>query len=223
MGNTLWGMEITAEQLSTAFGDTLYMVAISLVFSGLIGLPLGILLVITRKGHILENKWIFNVLNPIINILRSVPFIILLVALIPFTRMIVGSAIGTNAAIVPLIFYAAPYIARLVENSLLEVDKGIIEAAQAMGATTWQIIYRFLIPEGLSSLILTFTTATIGLVGSTAMAGAVGAGGVGDLALAYGYQRFDTMTMIVTVAALVIIVQLLQSTGNFVSRKIRRR
>lgn len=223
MGNTLWGMEITADQLSTAFGDTLYMVAISLIFSGLIGLPLGILLVITRKGHILENNWIFNVLNPIINILRSVPFIILLVALIPFTRMIVGSAIGTNAAIVPLIFYAAPYIARLVENSLLEVDKGIIEAAQAMGATTWQIIYRFLIPEGLSSLILTFTTATIGLVGSTAMAGAVGAGGVGDLALAYGYQRFDTMTMIVTVAALVIIVQLLQSTGNFVSRKIRRR
>ncbi|AXN41783.1 methionine ABC transporter permease [Peribacillus butanolivorans] len=216
-------MEITADQLSTAFGDTLYMVAISLIFSGLIGLPLGILLVITRKGHILENKWIFNVLNPVINILRSVPFIILLVALIPFTRMIVGSAIGTNAAIVPLIFYAAPYIARLVENSLLEVDKGIIEAAQAMGATTWQIIYRFLIPEGLSSLILTFTTATIGLVGSTAMAGAVGAGGVGDLALAYGYQRFDTMTMVVTVAALVIIVQLLQSTGNFVSRKIRRR
>ncbi|MCM3673901.1 ABC transporter permease [Peribacillus simplex] len=216
-------MEITADQLSAAFGDTLYMVAISLVFSGLIGLPLGILLVITRKGHILENKWIFNVLNPVINILRSVPFIILLVALIPFTRMIVGSAIGTNAAIVPLIFYAAPYIARLVENSLLEVDKGIIEAAQAMGATTWQIIYRFLIPEGLSSLILTFTTATIGLVGSTAMAGAVGAGGVGDLALAYGYQRFDTMTMVVTVAALVIIVQLLQSTGNFVSRKIRRR
>ncbi|GAA1367990.1 ABC transporter permease [Peribacillus frigoritolerans] len=223
MGNTLWGMEITAEQLLTAFGDTLYMVAISLVFSGLIGLPLGILLVITRKGHILENKWIFNVLNPIINILRSVPFIILLVAVIPLTRMIVGSAIGMNAAIVPLIFYAAPYIARLVENSLLEVDKGIIEAAQAMGATTWQIIYRFLIPEGLSSLILTFTTATIGLVGSTAMAGAVGAGGVGDLALAYGYQRFDTMTMIVTVAALVIIVQLMQSTGNFVSRKIRRR
>ncbi|MBT2616333.1 MULTISPECIES: methionine ABC transporter permease [unclassified Bacillus (in: firmicutes)] len=216
-------MEITADQLSTAFGDTLYMVAISLIFSGLIGLPLGILLVITRKGHIMENNWIFNVLNPIINILRSVPFIILLVALIPFTRMIVGSAIGTNAAIVPLIFYAAPYIARLVENSLLEVDKGIIEAAQAMGATTWQIIYRFLIPEGLSSLILTFTTATIGLVGSTAMAGAVGAGGVGDLALAYGYQRFDTMTMVVTVAALVIIVQLLQSTGNFVSRKIRRR
>ncbi|KWW22055.1 MULTISPECIES: methionine ABC transporter permease [Bacillaceae] len=216
-------MEITAEQLSTAFGDTLYMVALSLIFSGLIGLPLGVLLVITRKGHIMDNKWIFNVLNPIINIVRSVPFIILLVAIIPFTRWIVGTGIGSNAAIVPLVFYAAPYIARLVENSLLEVDKGIIEAAQAMGATTWQIIHRFLIPEGLSSLILTFTTATIGLVGATAMAGAVGAGGVGDLALAYGYQRFDTMTMVVTVAVLVIIVQLLQSTGNFVSRKIRRR
>ncbi|WP_041087644.1 methionine ABC transporter permease [Jeotgalibacillus soli] len=216
-------MQITAEQLLTAFGDTLYMVALSLLFSGLIGLPLGILLVITRKDHIFENKWIFNSLNPVINILRSVPFIILLVALIPFTRFVVGTAIGTNAAIVPLVFYAAPYIARLVENSLLEVDKGIIEAAQAMGATTWQIIYRFLIPEGLSSLILTFTTATIGLVGATAMAGAVGAGGVGDLALSYGYQRFDTMTMIVTVAALVIIVQLLQSTGNIVSKKIRRR
>lgn len=223
MSNTLWGMEITTEQLLVGFGDTLYMVAISLIFSALIGLPLGILLVITRKGHILDNKWIFNILNPIINILRSVPFIILLVAIIPLTRFIVGTAIGTTAAIVPLVFYAAPYIARLVENSLLEVDQGIIEAAQSMGATVSQIIFRFLIPEGLSSLILTFTTATIGLVGASAMAGAVGAGGVGDLALTYGYQRFDTMTMIVTVAALVIIVQLLQSTGNIISRKIRRR
>lgn len=223
MTDTLWGMEITTEQLLVGFGDTLYMVAISLIFSALIGLPLGILLVITRKGHILDNKWIFNILNPIINILRSVPFIILLVAIIPLTRLIVGTAIGTNAAIVPLVFYAAPYIARLVENSLLEVDKGIIEAAQSMGATVPQIIFKFLIPEGLSSLILTFTTATIGLVGASAMAGAVGAGGVGDLALTYGYQRFDTMTMVVTVAALVIIVQLLQSTGNMVSKKIRRR
>ena len=223
MNNTFWGMEITAQQLLTGFGDTLYMVAISLLFSAIIGLPLGILLVITRKGHILDNKWIFNILNPVINILRSVPFIILLVAIIPLTRLIVGSAIGTTAAIVPLVFYAAPYIARLVENSLLEVDKGIIEAAQSMGATVPQIIFKFLIPEGLSSLILTFTTATIGLVGASAMAGAVGAGGVGDLAITYGYQRFDTMTMIVTVAALVIIVQLLQSTGNMVSKQIRRR
>ena len=223
MSDTFWGMEITAEQLLIGFGDTLYMVAVSLLFSALIGLPLGILLVITRKGHILDNKWVFNILNPIINILRSVPFIILLVAIIPLTRIIAGSAIGTTAAIVPLVFYAAPYIARLVENSLLEVDKGIIEAAQSMGATVPQIIFKFLIPEGLSSLILTFTTATIGLVGASAMAGAVGAGGVGDLAITYGYQRFDTMTMIVTVAALVIIVQILQSTGNMVSKQIRRR
>lgn len=223
MDNTFLGMEITAEQLLVGFGDTLYMVAVSLLFSALIGLPLGILLVITRKGHILDNKWFFNILNPIINILRSVPFIILLVAIIPLTRLIVGSAIGTTAAIVPLVFYAAPYIARLVENSLLEVDKGIIEAAQSMGATVPQIIFKFLIPEGLSSLILTFTTATIGLVGASAMAGAVGAGGVGDLAITYGYQRFDTMTMVITVAALVIIVQLLQSTGNMVSKQIRRR
>jgi D-methionine transport system permease protein len=223
MGETFLGMEITLDQLFTGFGDTLYMVGLSLLFSGLIGLPLGILLVITRQGHILENKWVFNIINPIINVFRSVPFIILLVAIIPLTRFIVGTAIGTNAAIVPLVFYAAPYISRLVENSLLEVDKGIIEAAQAMGATTWQIISRFLIPEGLSSLILTFTTATIGLVGASAMAGAVGAGGVGDLALSYGYQRFDTMTMVVTVAALVVIVQLIQSTGNLLSKKIRRR
>jgi D-methionine transport system permease protein len=223
MGETFLGMEITLDQLFTGFGDTLYMVALSLLFSGLIGLPLGILLVITRQGHILENKWVFNIINPIINVFRSVPFIILLVAIIPLTRFIVGTAIGTNAAIVPLVFYAAPYISRLVENSLLEVDKGIIEAAQAMGATTWQIISRFLIPEGLSSLILTFTTATIGLVGASAMAGAVGAGGVGDLALSYGYQRFDTMTMVVTVSALVVIVQLIQSTGNLLSKKIRRR
>ena len=223
MNEYLWGMEISVEQLLIGFGDTLYMVFFSLVFSAIIGLPLGILLVITRKGHILENRWVFNILNPIINILRSIPFIILLVALIPFTRFVVDTAIGTNAAIVPLVFYAGPYIARLVENSLLEIDKGIIEAAQAMGATNWQIILRFLIPEGLSSLILTFTTATIGLVGASAMAGAVGAGGVGDLALTYGYQRFDTITMIVTVTVLVIIVQLLQSTGNTLARKIRRR
>ncbi len=221
--NNLFGMGISLDQLIQGFGDTLYMVAFSLLFSALIGLPLGVLLVITRKGHILSNRWVFNILNPIINILRSVPFIILLVALIPFTRFIVGRAIGIEAAIVPLVCYAAPYISRLVENSLLEIDKGIIEAAEAMGATTWQIIYRFLLPEGLSSLILTFTTATIGLVGASAMAGAVGAGGVGDLALTYGYQRFDTPTMIVTVIALVIIVQALQSSGNLIAKKIRRR
>ncbi|MDN4075565.1 methionine ABC transporter permease [Fictibacillus terranigra] len=206
-----------------AAGDTLTMVGFSLLFSAVIGIPLGVVLVVTRKGHILENLAVFNILNAIVNVLRSIPFIILMVAIIPFTRFIVGTSIGTSAAIVPLIVYAGPYIARLVENSLLEIDPGIVEAAEAMGATPWQTIFRILLPEAFSSLILSFTIATIGLVGASAMAGAVGGGGLGDLAIAYGYQRFDTDVMIVTVVLLVILVQGLQSAGNILSRKIRRR
>ncbi|MCQ6266850.1 ABC transporter permease [Fictibacillus sp. WQ 8-8] len=206
-----------------AAGDTLTMVGFSLLFSAVIGIPLGVVLVVTRMGHILENLAVFNVLNAIVNVLRSIPFIILMVAIIPFTRLVVGTSIGTSAAIVPLIVYAGPYIARLVENSLLEIDPGIVEAAEAMGATPWQTIFRILLPEAFSSLILSFTIATIGLVGASAMAGAVGGGGLGDLAIAYGYQRFDTDVMIVTVVLLVILVQGLQSTGNILSRKIRRR
>jgi D-methionine transport system permease protein len=216
-------MLANTEQIIEALIETIQMVAFSLLFSTLLGLPLGILLVVTRKGHLLENLPIFNILNGIINIFRSVPFIILLVALIPVTRLIVGTSIGTAAAVVPLVFYAGPYIARLVENSLLEVDPGVLEAAEAMGATPWQIISKFLLPEALSSLVLALTIATIGLVGATAMAGAVGAGGIGDLAITYGYQRFDTVTMIITVAILVVIVQGLQSLGNFTAKKIRRR
>lgn len=199
------------------------MTVFSLLFSSVIGIPLGILLVVTRKGHLLENPAVFTVVNMIINIFRSVPFIILMVALIPVTRLIVGTSIGTSAAIVPLTFYAGPYIARLVENSLLEVDPGVIEAAEAMGATPRQIIFRFLIPEALGSLVLSFTVATVGLVGASAMAGAIGAGGLGDLAITYGYQRFDTLTMIITVAILVIVVQGLQTSGNVLSKKLRRR
>ena len=146
-----------------------------------------------------------------------------MVAIIPLTRLIVGTSIGTAAAIVPLVFFAGPYIARLVENSLLEVDKGVLEAAEAMGATPLQTIFKFLIPEALSSLVLALTIATIGLVGGSAMAGAVGGGGIGDLAITYGYQRFDTVTMLITVAILVVLVQGLQSFGNFLSKKIRRR
>lgn len=157
-----------------------------------------------------------------INILRSVPFIILLIAIIPFTKLIVGTSIGTTAAIVPLTVYVAPYIARLVENSLLEVDEGIIEAAHAMGATPIQIIRYFLLPEALGSLILSLTTAIIGLIGATAMAGAVGGGGIGDMALVYGYQRFDTLVIIITVVVLVIIVQCIQSIGNALAKKVRR-
>jgi D-methionine transport system permease protein len=210
-------------QLTEAANETIQMVAFSLLFSAVIGIPIGVVLVVTREGHILENRFIFAVLNSVINVLRSVPFIILLVAIIPLTRLIVGTSIGTGAAIVPLVAYAAPYIGRLVENSLLEVDQGVIEAAQAMGATPWQIIWRFLIPEALSSLVLSLTIATIGLIGASAMAGAVGGGGLGDLAITYGYQQFKTEVMVVTVAILVVFVQLIQSLGNVVSKKIRRR
>ncbi|WP_394234829.1 methionine ABC transporter permease [Niallia oryzisoli] len=216
-------MLVNNSQIIEALIETIQMVAFSLLFSALLGLPLGVLLVVTRKGHLLENLPVFNVLNAIINIFRSVPFIILMVAIIPLTRLIVGTSIGTAAAVVPLVFYAGPYIARLVENSLLEVDKGVLEAAEAMGATPFQTIFKFLVPEALSSLVLAFTIATIGLVGASAMAGAVGGGGIGDLAITYGYQRFDTITMIITVAILIIIVQGLQSLGNLLSKKIRRR
>jgi len=199
------------------------MTGFSLLFSTVIGLPLGVLLVITRKGHLWENAFIFSILNGVVNIFRSVPFIILMVAIVPLTRLIVGTSIGTAAAVVPLVFYAGPYIARLIENSLLEVDKGVIEAAESMGATSTQIIFRFLVPEALSSLVLSLTIATVGLVGASAMAGAIGGGGLGDLAITYGYQRFDTWVMVITVAILIVLVQGLQSSGNFVSKKIRRR
>ena len=218
----MFGSRLDASQLFQALYETLYMVTVALVIGALIGIPLGILLVVTRKNGIWQNLVLHQILNPIINILRSIPFIILLIAIVPFTKLLVGTSIGTTAAIVPLTVYVAPYIARLVENSLLEVDDGIIEAAKAMGASPLQIIRYFLLPEALGSLILAITTAIIGLIGSTAMAGAVGGGGIGDLALVYGYQRFDTMVIIITVIVLIIIVQVIQSLGNFISRVIRR-
>ncbi|MBB4832538.1 D-methionine transport system permease protein [Staphylococcus hominis] len=218
----MFGSTIDSSQLMQALYETLYMVTVSLIIGALIGIPLGILLVVTRKHGIWPNVVIHQMLNPIINILRSIPFIILLIAIVPFTKLVAGTSIGTTAAIVPLTVYVAPYIARLVENSLLEVDDGIIEAAKAMGASPLQIIRHFLLPEALGSLVLAITTAIIGLIGSTAMAGAVGGGGIGDLALVYGYQRFDTLVIIITVVVLVIIVQIIQSLSNFISRIIRR-
>lgn len=216
-------MLVNGEQIIEALVETIQMVSLSLLFSVLLGLPLGIFLFVTRKGQILENIPIFTVLNGIINIFRSIPFIILLVAIIPLTRLIVGTSIGTSAAIVPLVFYAGPYIARLVESSLLEIDPGVLEAAKAMGATPLQTIFRFLLPEALSSLVVNITIATIGLIGASAMAGTVGGGGIGDLAITYGYQRFDTVTMVITVLILIIMVQGIQSLGNILSRKIRRK
>jgi D-methionine transport system permease protein len=215
-------MEVSKELILNALWETLYMVSISLFFGSIIGIFLGILLVVTRKGHIYENRFIFSIVNPIVNIFRSIPFIILIEAIIPFTILMVGTSIGTTEAIVPLVLHIGPYISRLVENSLLEVDEGIIEAAKAMGATPLQIIFRFLMPEAFASLILSITTATIGLVGATAMAGAIGGGGLGDVAITYGYQRFSTITIFVTVVILVIVVQGVQSLGNIFERKIRR-
>lgn len=218
----MFSTTVTGEQFSRAIIETIQMVGFSLLLGSLIGIPIGILLVITRPGGVLENRALYTLLNPVINIVRSLPFIILLVAIIPFTRFIVHTSIGTSAAIVPLIIYIAPYIGRLVENSLLEVNPGILEAAEAMGATPFQVIWYFLLPEAVGSLILSLTTATIGLIGATAMAGTVGGGGVGDLAIVYGYQRFDTVVVVATVIILIIFVQGIQSLGNTLARKIRR-
>ncbi|EOI7399030.1 methionine ABC transporter permease [Yersinia enterocolitica] len=213
---------ITLDQFVQALHDTLVMVSISLVIGSLIGIPLGILLVVTRPSGLIKNRTFYNILNPIINIIRSLPFIILMVAIIPLTRLIVNTTIGTPGAIVPLIIFIAPYIGRLVENSLLDVNPGILEAAKSMGATPLQAIWYFLLPEALSSLILALTTATIGLIGATAMAGTVGGGGIGDLAITYGYQRFDTFVTVTTAIVLIITVQLIQSLGNLFASKIRR-
>ncbi|WP_163528562.1 methionine ABC transporter permease [Halobacillus ihumii] len=205
-----------------ATSETLIMVGISLVAATLIGVPLGIALVVTRRGGLIQNSAFFKGLSIIINFFRSIPFIILLVAILPLTRFIVGTSIGTAAAVVPLVLFSGPYIARLVESSLLEVKPGVIEAAEAMGASPWQIIFRVYLPEALSSIMLNLTIATIGLVGASAMAGFVGGGGLGDLAIAYGYQRFETDIMIITVLLLVLIVQVVQTIGNILSKKMKR-
>lgn len=214
---------ITAEQFFEELAVTFYMLGVSLFFGALLGILIGIIVVVTRPGGVRANRVVYGILNAFINITRSLPFIILLVAILPFTRLVVGSSIGPEAAIVPLTIMIAPYIGRLVENSLLEVSPGMIEAARSMGATPTQIFTRFLLPEARGSLILALTTATIGLVDATAMAGTVGAGGIGDLAISYGYQRFDGFAMLVTVITLIVIVQVIQLMGTTLARRARRR
>ncbi|RKD24313.1 metal ABC transporter permease [Ammoniphilus oxalaticus] len=205
-----------------ALEETWWMVSFGLTISVLIGLPLGILLVVTRPQHIYENRFIYTVLNFIINILRSIPFIILMVAMFPITAVIVGTKIGVKGAIPPLVFYTAPYIARLIESALLEVDRGLIEAFQAMGASRQQIITKVLLKEARPSITLAITIATIGLIGATAIAGVIGAGGLGDLALRYGFHRYQSDVMIWTVIILIIIVQSIQSLGNFIAKRLRK-
>ena len=203
--------------------ETLYMTFASTVFAYIIGLPLGVIMVVTDKKGIAPNKAINQVLGTVVNIGRSLPFIILMVALIPFTRAVVGTAIGSTAAIVPLTIAAAPFVARMVESSLAELDPGVVDAAKTMGATNMQIAKKVLLPESVPSLIRGFSITTITLIGYSAMAGAFGSGGLGDIAIRYGFHRFEPKVMLITVILIIVIVQLIQMGFNFAANKIDKR
>ena len=199
--------------------ETLFMVSISTLIAAIIGIPLGITLVTTSKGHILENRVINQILGTIVNIIRSIPFIILMVAIIPLTRLIAGTSIGTTAACVPLTIVAIPFLSRLVETSIRDVVFGLVEAAESMGASPLQIIRKVLLPEALPTIINNITVLIVNLIGASAMAGAIGGGGLGDIAIRYGYQRFQADVMLATIIILVIGVNLIQACGDFASRK----
>lgn len=202
--------------------ETMYMVFFSTVFSLLLGFPIGILLVITKVGNIMERPKLNQFLEIIINTLRSFPFIILMICLFPLSRIIVGTTIGSTAAIVPLSISAAPFVARMVEGALNEIDKGLIEAASSMGANNRTIIFKVMIPETLPHIIHGITVTVISLIGFSAMAGSIGAGGLGDLAIRFGYQRFKTDIMLYSVVVIIILVQILQSFGNYLAKKFSR-
>lgn len=202
--------------------ETMYMVFFSTVFSLLLGFPIGILLVITKEGNIMEKPKLNQFLEIIINTLRSFPFIILMICLFPLSRIIVGTTIGSTAAIVPLSISAAPFVARMVEGALNEIDKDLIEAASSMGASNRTIIFKVMIPETLPHIIHGITVTVISLIGFSAMAGSIGAGGLGDLAIRFGYQRFKTDIMLYSVVVIIILVQILQSFGNYLAKKFSR-
>ncbi|CDD46748.1 aBC-type metal ion transport system permease component [Firmicutes bacterium CAG:534] len=202
---------------------TLYMTLASTLIAYLLGLPMGIALVVTAPGGLKPNKIIYKILDVVVNIVRSIPFLILLMLLIPFTKLIVGRSYGATATIVPLSMAAAPFVARLVESSLLEVDHGVVEAAQSMGAGTWSIIWKVLLAEARTSLIVGATISLGTILGYSAMAGVVGGGGLGDIAIRYGYYRYQADIMIVTVVLLVALVQILQIIGTRLSKKLDRR
>ena len=208
-------------ELIAALWETLYMVALSTILSGVMGFALAIVMIITGPTGLRPNKPLYSVLDLVVNLGRSFPFIILMIAIIPFTRMIVGTSIGSTASIVPLTLAAAPFVARLMEGSLLEVDPGVIEAARSFGASNRQIIFSVMIKEAMPSIILNWAVVAINLLGYSAMAGAVGGGGLGDLAIKYGYNRFQTDVMIYSVAILIIIVQIIQSVVNYVYKRIK--
>jgi D-methionine transport system permease protein len=195
--------------------QTLYMVLVAGLIASILGIPLGVLLYLTQKDQLLAQPLLNKLMSVVVNVGRSFPFIILLIAIIPFTRWLVGTSIGTNAVIVPLTIAAVPFIARLVEGAIMEVPRGLIEAAQTMGATPLQIITKVLLAEALPGIVNSITITLIALVNYSAMAGAVGGGGLGDLAIRYGYQRFDVGIMIITVVILIVLVQLIQSIGDY--------
>lgn len=211
--------------MSTLFLDallkTLYMIAVPTILATVIGFIIAIVLVLTNEEGLKPNKMVYSILDFIVNTIRSFPFIILIVAIIPFTRFIVGTSIGEEAAMVSITIGAAPFIARLIESALNDVDKGLIEAAQSFGATNWQIIYKVLLKEAIPTIVSGITLSVISILGYTAMAGAVGAGGLGNVALLYGYQKFDGNVMLYTVVALIVIVQVIQSVGNLLYKKLK--
>jgi D-methionine transport system permease protein len=209
--------------LGKAFVQTLYMVGISLFAAIILGLPIGILLFVTDKGLFLENAFMKNVLGFIVNMIRSIPFIILLVTLLPLTKLIVGSTIGPTAASVSLSIAAIPFFARLVETALREIDKGVIEAAISIGATPWMIIKDVLLPEAKPGIIQGVNITAISLVAYSAMAGTVGGGGIGDLAIRFGYYRYDNTVMFTTVIILICLVQIIQYGGDFIAKKVDKR
>jgi len=212
-----------AELIIPSLLETIYMVSLSTLFSLIIGFPLGVLLVITEKGNIWERPLLNQLLNGIINILRSFPFIILMILVFPISKLIVGQTIGTTATIVPLSIAAAPFVARIMESSLKEVDKGIIEFSLSMGASIPEIIFKVLIPEALPSLILGITMTIINLIGYSAMAGAIGGGGLGNLAIRYGLYRFETDIMIASVFVIILLVQGIQFIGNRLSTIVNKK
>ena len=217
LANVDWGDILVASEA------TVLMLAGSLVLTVAIGLPLGVALFLTDKGELLEQRWVRGGLSFVVNVLRSVPFIILLIVMIPFTVALVGTSLGIAGAIPPLVVSAAPFFARLVESALRAVDRGVVEAAQAMGATPQQIILGALLPEATPGLTAAVTVTAVALVSYTAMAGVVGAGGLGDLAVRFGYQRFQTDVMVVTVVLLLVLVQIIQMIGDFVTARFSRR
>ena len=209
--------------IKTGIGETFYMVLLSTAFSYLIGVPIGVILNVTSPTGIKPNKPINLIVGFITNVIRSVPFLILLVAILPFTRLIVGTTIGSTATVVPLVVAAAPFVARLVESSLKEVDLGVIEAAKAMGSSTWQIIWKVLLTEAKPSLLVGGVIAFATILGYSAMAGFVGGGGLGAIAVNYGYYRYKTDVMLITVAILVVIVQVFQEVGILIVNKLDKR